>query len=226
MPPRTTKDGEQLTPHEVSFIKRGLCPDCEHPELLEGPSGGSTLLIKCGNAECDSRFNISPFGIDRISDVKPGPPSKPVVDLVALRAKIDDALDTLFAIEKMLGPVDNNERRRTICDLRVQLSVTGYDLIQGLEREAEEVRRLRFQQGLDSLNDPEVSAAIDNPIVMPPKHMTTHPPERVPIDSFIRYNLEAAKDEDAMPTCECGAPLPSGWSMCPQCESLAAFGSH
>jgi len=71
---RTNKNGERLTPDELSFISRsnGRCPDCYFGELIEGPHGGLSINMYCANPDCGSRFNdTGPFGWDRISDASP-----------------------------------------------------------------------------------------------------------------------------------------------------------
>lgn len=42
-------------------IATNRCPDCDHEGFLEGPSGGISTNIKCANAECGARFNITPL---------------------------------------------------------------------------------------------------------------------------------------------------------------------
>ena len=44
--------------------KKGICPDCKSKEFLAGPRGGMAQNIECKG--CGSRFNVSPFGVDRI----------------------------------------------------------------------------------------------------------------------------------------------------------------
>lgn len=47
------------------FRKEKVCPDCGIWEFLQGPSGGGSINILCGN--CSSYFNeMGPFGISRI----------------------------------------------------------------------------------------------------------------------------------------------------------------
>ncbi len=47
------------------FQKEQVCPDCGKWDFYEGPSGGMSTNIYCGN--CGSWFNDSgPFGIERI----------------------------------------------------------------------------------------------------------------------------------------------------------------
>jgi hypothetical protein len=78
---RTTKDRERLTDDELAFIvesaKAGqpACPDCGRAPLLEGPSGGLSVNVYCGNDECGSRFNdMGAFGWERITDASPNRP--------------------------------------------------------------------------------------------------------------------------------------------------------
>jgi hypothetical protein len=40
------------------------CPNCGSLDWLEGPSGGASINVKCGN--CGLWFNNSPFGLDFI----------------------------------------------------------------------------------------------------------------------------------------------------------------
>jgi len=73
---RTTKDGEALTADEVARFHAGCCPDCGAEGLLEGPHGGLSINVYCGDdAGCGSRFNcMGPFGIERISAASPNKP--------------------------------------------------------------------------------------------------------------------------------------------------------
>lgn len=70
---RTTKDGEKLTDDEVARLIAGHCPDCEGDKLIEGPHGGLSINVYCGNdVSCGSKFNfMGPFGVERISAAKP-----------------------------------------------------------------------------------------------------------------------------------------------------------
>lgn len=55
------------SPKELSKIyqEEQICPDCREWDFYEGPSGGMSQNIVCGN--CGSFFNDSgPFGIERI----------------------------------------------------------------------------------------------------------------------------------------------------------------
>jgi len=47
------------------------CPDCGGSDFMGGPSGGMCQNIMC--AGCGARFNMSPFGVERIGDPKPTP---------------------------------------------------------------------------------------------------------------------------------------------------------
>jgi hypothetical protein len=55
-----------LTPAESKFLNTdnghsGLtCIFCACPEFFEGPSGGMSLNIKCGNPKCAAKYNITP----------------------------------------------------------------------------------------------------------------------------------------------------------------------
>ena len=56
----------------TEYMRRTLkCPDCASTGFYDGPCGGASQNISC--AGCGSRFNTSPFGIDRISHA-PCPP--------------------------------------------------------------------------------------------------------------------------------------------------------
>lgn len=44
--------------------KYNCCPDCGCKDFLEGPQGGLCTNIMC--ARCRHKFNIGPFGIERI----------------------------------------------------------------------------------------------------------------------------------------------------------------
>lgn len=67
---RTFKNGQRLTEDETKAFRSGACPDCGARALLQGPSGGLSENVYCGNEErCGSRYNeMGPFGVDRISD--------------------------------------------------------------------------------------------------------------------------------------------------------------
>lgn len=82
---RTSKDGEQLTGFEQSWLEWRLrndlpaCIDCEQGDLLEGPSGGICINVLCSNKQCGSKFNIcGPMGIDRITNASPEKPREMV----------------------------------------------------------------------------------------------------------------------------------------------------
>lgn len=48
-----------LTQEQVEFMwENSQCPYC-HSSLFEGPSGGLSMNMFCGNPDCDSRFNIT-----------------------------------------------------------------------------------------------------------------------------------------------------------------------
>ena len=67
-------DGEDITQYECEFIRKTLkCCDCGTGTLLEGPSGGCSVNVMCGNENCGSRFNLGPGLIfsARISDKAP-----------------------------------------------------------------------------------------------------------------------------------------------------------
>lgn len=71
----TSKDGERLDPKELRLFELGTCPDCQTNRLLEGPHGGLSVNVYCGNPACGSRFNdMGPLGVDRISDAQPKQP--------------------------------------------------------------------------------------------------------------------------------------------------------
>jgi hypothetical protein len=64
---RTYKKGEELTPDEITFIMKGMCPDCGEP-LYMGPEGGVAQNLLCLTAEqnknangCGSRFNTAMY---------------------------------------------------------------------------------------------------------------------------------------------------------------------
>lgn len=47
------------------IVVEGRCPDCQSTgKFLEGPSGGLATNIMCD--ECKSRFNLTPFGVERL----------------------------------------------------------------------------------------------------------------------------------------------------------------
>jgi hypothetical protein len=59
--PRPADNGFHDLPEEVvAFMQETIsCPYC-HAALFEGPSGGMSLNVFCGNPDCNSRFNIGP----------------------------------------------------------------------------------------------------------------------------------------------------------------------
>jgi hypothetical protein len=59
---------EQRTDEE--WVKSNVCPDCREEGFYEGPSGGASQNIICANHACQARFNVTPFGIDRVGDSK------------------------------------------------------------------------------------------------------------------------------------------------------------
>jgi len=44
------------------------CPNCKYDKWYEGPSGGMSTNIQCGN--CGKWYNHTPFGLDFIRDVE------------------------------------------------------------------------------------------------------------------------------------------------------------
>lgn len=78
---RTSLAGAKLSEREESIIVKSTCPDCGHHPLMEGPHGGLSVNVHCGNPECGSKFNfMGPFGVERITvagpnkEVLPQPP--------------------------------------------------------------------------------------------------------------------------------------------------------
>lgn len=50
---------------KLECVRKNECPDCKvKGKILAGPCGGMCMNVKCGN--CGSRFNITPFGVERI----------------------------------------------------------------------------------------------------------------------------------------------------------------
>lgn len=49
-----------LSPEQIDLIHdRALCPYCKSRHgLYEGPKGGASINLFCGNPDCDSRFNV------------------------------------------------------------------------------------------------------------------------------------------------------------------------
>lgn len=76
-PVRTSREGERLLPWELEAMRNGRCPDCGEP-LGEGPSGAGCVNMACANDGCGSRFNVSIFGVDRISNASPRKPVEAV----------------------------------------------------------------------------------------------------------------------------------------------------
>jgi len=65
-PPETDK--QRIT----KWVMKNICPDCGGKGFYEGPSGGISQNILCGNADCGSRFNfMGELGVERISDPSP-----------------------------------------------------------------------------------------------------------------------------------------------------------
>jgi len=71
--------------------KNNRCPDCGGDDFREGPSGGMSTNIMC--AGCGARFNMSPFGAERIGD--------PVVPVGCLPALFEEDVQT--PLEKVVG---------------------------------------------------------------------------------------------------------------------------
>jgi len=45
-----------------AILKKNKCPDCGGNALIEGPHGGATINMYCGNPKCRSAFNFLPAG--------------------------------------------------------------------------------------------------------------------------------------------------------------------
>jgi hypothetical protein len=47
------------------YIKNSQCPDCKTKNhIIEGSHGGLAINVMC--EYCQSKFNVTPFGVDRI----------------------------------------------------------------------------------------------------------------------------------------------------------------
>ena len=57
LPPLTKKQTKRMQ-------KKSKCPDCGNDSWLGGPCGGGSQNLTC--KDCGSKFNITPFGIERI----------------------------------------------------------------------------------------------------------------------------------------------------------------
>lgn len=52
-----------LTPEQALFLREhAACPYCHSP-IYEGPEGGLSVNVFCGNPDCDSRFNVIMIGM-------------------------------------------------------------------------------------------------------------------------------------------------------------------
>lgn len=50
---------------KLECVRKSECPDCDAKNsMLMGPRGGASVNVKCEN--CGSRFNVTPFGVERI----------------------------------------------------------------------------------------------------------------------------------------------------------------
>jgi len=50
---------------KLECVREGKCPDCKTKgQILEGPHGGMYINVRCD--ACGSRFNITPFGVERL----------------------------------------------------------------------------------------------------------------------------------------------------------------
>lgn len=48
---------DKITDDEWKYLNKGKCPDCGHPHLWIGPSGGSSTNYEC--IVCGSQFNLA-----------------------------------------------------------------------------------------------------------------------------------------------------------------------
>ena len=62
----TNSANDNSSSEETSNGGNLKCPNCKNDKWYEGPSGGLSTNIECGN--CHKRYNHSPFGLDYIGD--------------------------------------------------------------------------------------------------------------------------------------------------------------
>jgi hypothetical protein len=55
----------------LELIRQDKCPDCLGTEWMQGLSAGMSQNTCCANPDCGSRFNLMPFGAERISEPQP-----------------------------------------------------------------------------------------------------------------------------------------------------------
>lgn len=56
---------ERRPKSKLECVRKDKCPDCKvKGKILVGPRGGMSVNVRCCN--CGSRFNITPFGVERI----------------------------------------------------------------------------------------------------------------------------------------------------------------
>jgi hypothetical protein len=73
--------------------KTNRCPDCGSSDFIEGPSGGMCTNIMC--AGCGAKFNMSPFGAERI-----GEPTK--IPVGCIPAKFEEEACPRPLLQKLL----------------------------------------------------------------------------------------------------------------------------
>jgi len=66
IPQIKSKDGERATDYDITFIEKGICPNCEVGKLYEGPSGGLSTNYRCDH--CGQGFNITIIGGELIRE--------------------------------------------------------------------------------------------------------------------------------------------------------------
>lgn len=72
---RPTEYGD-LPPEAVRWMLTHMkCPYCQIGSLYDGPEGGMSINMFCGNPDYDSRFNVVPYpGMDWGQFIGPCPP--------------------------------------------------------------------------------------------------------------------------------------------------------
>ena len=59
------RSSNRVSDDELECVRENKCPDCKSQDLIaKGPSAGLCVNVMC--TECESKFNITPLGIERI----------------------------------------------------------------------------------------------------------------------------------------------------------------
>ena len=70
---------DDLGHDDLEYLTLGHCPTCCHRGFVNGPQGGMSINIECGNLNCRDRFNVAWVGgeaafAQRIGNGRQGPP--------------------------------------------------------------------------------------------------------------------------------------------------------